>query len=863
MAGVLLQRGGIMDKYNKQKLFLVVTVNLSCLCLSVLPVSPVFGEEVTSVEINSYIEKLGSDNEFGKALLTLRNIGSKAVPDLIKALKHKNPQIRAYAASALGTIGKKEAALVIVPALTQALNDTQTLENDELQVRLFAASALGAIGEKAASAVPSLVKLLTDQDPQMRVSAATALGFIGKTAVSAVPNLTKTLKTDPNSKVRSSATFALWMIGKQAPSAVVPVLTKALKDEKAEVRSLAALSLGKIGFPAASAFPELTQALKENQSSQIDGVLTSVGDNANKGLAGIAEGYQDNASKLSTKELEKAISNLESTLKVSDDLKDKFTEEEKAPLRRSLAFLKKEKQSRLFNEILNLITKHPWAAGTLIYILLMPSICITLLQLRPLWLLGINDVLKPYTDFTLPASVGGMKLPLRFVLFFGFFHYHPRVLDAWVAARINAAKEGFSKKKTVTERSVYIPISVVLDGINLANITATDLQPIFNKQRATLLIWGEGGTGKTSFACQLAKWAMSEKLNERLCTHQMLPILLENELDAYANSEMLNITSLQKAICGQLQALISEAEPVDTELVTHLLRQRRILVIADHLSEMSNATRNLIRPADTDFSVNALIVTSRLEEKLDDIPKTTMKPLRIEGNRLSSFMEAYLTYRDKRDLFTDTEYFDACRRLSLMVGQRNITALLAKLYAEQMIASKEGIAVDLPNNIPDLMLAYLNELNRNKAENEPDNRTVQRDAKVIAWECLKRTFRSTTAKLEDVLTALDDQDTIQTRLEYLEKRLRLLQIMGAAQDKIRFTLDPLAEYLAALHLIDCYGSDETAWRNFLAQADSIPDLEATKGFLLAVQDCCLAIGTEVNIPNFVTSELAKKMCLTA
>jgi len=313
---------------------------------------------------------------------------------------------------------------------------------------------------------------------------------------------------------------------------------------------------------------------------------------------------------------------------------------------------------------------------------------------------------------------------------------------------------------------------------------------------------------------------------------------------------------LTEAICGQLQALIGEAEPIADELLAHLLRQRRILVIVDHLSEMSEATRKQIRPGDPDFTANALIVTSRLEEKLDEIPKTTIKPLRVAGDRLSSFMEAYLTQRGKRNLFDDPEYFDACRRLSLMVGQRNITVLLAKLYAEQMIAIKEGTAIDLPNNIPDLMLAYLNELNRGAAENEPDNRTVQRDAKAIAWECLKQTFRPTTAILNDVLVALDAHDNAKTRLEHLKKRLHLIDIIGSAEDKIRFALDPLAEYLAGLYLLDSYGNDKTSWHNFLTQAEATSDIELIKGFLLAIQDCYLAKGAEAQIPDFVGAKLA-------
>jgi hypothetical protein len=67
-----------------------------------------------------------------------------------------------------------------------------------------------------------------------------------------------------------------------------------------------------------------------------------------------------------------------------------------------------------------------------------------------------------------------------------------------------------------------------------------------------------------------------------------------------------------------LQASIGETEPIPDELCDRLLRQRRILVIVDHLSEMSEATRKEIRPGHLDFLVNALIVTSRLDEKLDE-----------------------------------------------------------------------------------------------------------------------------------------------------------------------------------------------------------------------------------------------------
>lgn len=57
--------------------------------------------------------------------------------------------------------------------------------------------------------------------------------------------------------------------------------------------------------------------------------------------------------------------------------------------------------------------------------------------------------------------------------------------------------------------------------------------------------------------------------------------------------------------------------------------------------------------------------------------------------------------------------------------------------------------------------------------------------------------------------------------------------------------------------MDCYKNDETLWRGFLAQAESMPNVEAIKGFLLAVLDCCVAKVTEVQVPDFVAEELAK------
>src|SRR3954470_17902370 len=79
---------------------------------------------------------------------------------------------------------------------------------------------------------------------------------------------------------------------------------------------------------------------------------------------------------------------------------------------------------------------------------------------------------------------------------------------------------------------------------------------------------------------------------------------------------------------------------------------------------------------------------------LGNLTKHMVEPMRIEGKRLSVFLDAYLNERRKRDLFDDPEYFDACSQLSRMVGERDVTVLLAKLYADQMVATKESPTSD-------------------------------------------------------------------------------------------------------------------------------------------------------------------------
>ena len=683
------------------------------------------------------------------------------------------------------------------------------------------------------------------KDIEFRFYVASALIMLGETAV--IEIFSEEFLENQNLQIRFAAVWALGDFEEKAP---VQLFIKALEDKSPDIRITAMEALERIGDKAILTLPALIDNLKHDNSK--------VRFYAPGYVVMFVENYRNQTEKLSFQELEKGIVTLEKALKeleaTEKEVKQDFAKP-KLSINNALSTLQKEKDSRLISRVVEWMVKYPWFAAVIIYIIFLPSLWSSLLLIRPLWLLKINQKLQPLSNIQLPEALGGLTISIPGIIFLEPFTYHPRVLDAWVGTHIKIARDNFSQKKTVSNRAEHISLPVILNKKTVANFSGNDLKDCFEKKLTNILIHAEGGSGKTSLACQLAKWGMSYDVNIRPAKHRMLPILIEQELDVEGEGNQAFV----QEISGQLQVLIGESQVIPTKLVENLLRQRRILVIIDHFSEMSEATRKQIRPASPNFPANALIVTSRLEESLDNVPKTTLKPLRVSGNQLSSFMEAYLTQRGKRDLFDDAEYFDACRRLSLMVGKRNITALFAKLYAEQMIAKvaieQDDFVDDLPLSIPDLMLGYLNELNRETTESELDNRTVQKDAKIIAWECLKKTFRPGTAKLDDVVTVLENQDSVNARLQHLEKRLRIIQINEPARDKVRFALDPLAEYLAALYLVDSYGRDKDKWMEFINQAKSVKDLDTIQGFLLAVQDCCVA--NPEDVPNFVVASLSE------
>lgn len=643
----------------------------------------------------------------------------------------------------------------------------------------------------------------------------------------------------------------------QCGEASATTLAESLSNPNVNMRLYAVQTLGQMGWDAEAAVSSLVLAIQEDADTRIR-------HEAAIALDQIVRGSESHLKQLQGWQIQeiKPLIDLQNQLReaqkaLAEDNSDWTT---KAADRETLRLLSRFLDDRLSPlteqptyQVLSWGQNNPWmvviGAGAIALI----TAYGTIFWLRPLWLLKLGDgvieaIAKlPQVGTTL-SSVLKTLVPLK---------YHPRVLDAWIEQHWQNVKAGFLKLDTVKDRQIHIPLPVRLDGAVVNQLSSNDLSPAFQQRTAVLLITGEGGAGKTSLTCQIALWG----LEKCLANYRLLPVLIETELD--------DKKTLLEAIAGQLKALINKQDDIPPELLQKLLQHQRILVIVDHLSEMSETTRKQVTPELAGFPAKALIVTSRLEELLGKVPKTVLKPLQIEANRLWPFMSAYLESIHKQDLFVDDEYSDACDRLRRIAGERSITVLLARLYIDHMIQEREGAGGILPDSVPKLMLSYLNRLNQNiDSSQKRDDLDVQRDAQIVAWECLRHTYRPTLVKKEDAIAALKCQEATEdtkARLDYLEHRLQLLQ-SPEPKDKIRIILDPLAEYLAAIYCVDRHCSQEnseTAWRNFFQEIDQTLEQasetsEVIRGFLLAVWDCCEDKAKERKIPDFVATELDPK-----
>jgi len=718
-----------------------------------------------------------------------------------------------------------------VPVATNLAEDDWALdeipESSKVNPCIYALEALESATARPDEVLPKLQGIVNGPPTAaLFAAAARALGAYGINALPARKELLRLLQID---ETRQIAATALGELGRQGAIGL-PHLVRAFDHD----------STKESGFTRSSAYATYGVAIDKIRSDMISGADE---------IAGRSDTFKD------------AMRYLNESIKLTGDFAPHFKASEREPLERirqnligARSALQNAERARLLSHIIRTIQDSKAlqiALGITAWLAAWLLVCRLLLRYRPLALLSWHRRLKPYSAVKI-AKID-IPIPLSELCLVSFFAFNDRVLDAWVAKYIEVAGKRFLARDTVKKRLAHIQLPAELDGKTVqSGLTAGLIREIL-QQRTCLLIHGEGGAGKTSLACQMAFWGMSDDVSQRLCSHRTLPILIDHSLTAASEGR----DALRDAIAGQLATLIDESDPVPDELLDRLLRKGRLLVIVDHFSEMPEDTRAMIRPVVADFPVRLLVITSRLPETLDGAVTARIRPLRIRFADISRFMQLYLEECGALENLDPIAFHEYCGRLAQIAGGSDVTVLFAKLFADLM-AGRNAATFDpnMPRNAPELVLSYLNNLNANRAAADPNNREVQKAARIAAFECVRRECSPQSAAVDLIVEKIGQNG--RDHLEYLQQRLGVVQSAGPAEDSIRFVLDPLAEYLAAIERIETAAANEIEWRTFLRNLRALgTSIDRARGYIRALVDCIQHTATA--IPDFVLPELKHEL----
>lgn len=425
-----------------------------------------------------------------------------------------------------------------------------------------------------------------------------------------------------------------------------------------------------------------------------------------------------------------------------------------------------------------------------------------------------------------------LRALLRWLVCIAPFEDRPRTLDAWLQHHLGALQRSFAAIPAVQLRSQVHRRPLAVDGRAPQPFELADARRLLgtgdaagDTRHTVLVIHGEGGSGKTTLACELARWAWAPNAAERLHPgHAIVPVLIERDLAAglaQPSAQQVEL-KLVEAVRSELQRMLDGRHArVDDTLVRQLLAQRRLMVIVDHLSEMSEASRLLLeRVGNADFPVRLLVLTSRFRENGIAGAHRVQTP-QVAGAAAASelywhFVRAEHVQRFGEPL-RDDRYALALARLDelhLIVRDRSVSVLLVKLYADFVVSGFDaaGVAEMTPRSVPQVMQWHVRNSSRDAAKSQSAHSELLlleeslADAKIVGWECVRPTLAPGKAwkdQLYAVLPARASGRHAQQRLEWLMVKASLVrQYDYGSTDEVTFVMDPLAEYLAAFHLAD-------------------------------------------------------------
>jgi hypothetical protein len=251
------------------------------------------------VELRKRIQELlkvisfrSHSGDYKDAVVELKSLGRKAVYVLSEQLWHKDRDLRRDAARALGLLGPD--GMEAIPSLIRMLGDDQSpsetpewalgqmgaiaipelieaVRSSNQRVRRRALDALRECARNSDDVIDALACGLQDEAPDLRNIAARLLGLMGPRAARAVPAFVRALSIEQEGWNRYMMRVALGYVG----PAAVPALVEALTDESQEIRKVAACALSTHSWEYSGTIARSLACIKNESNEDVRTDLTS------------------------------------------------------------------------------------------------------------------------------------------------------------------------------------------------------------------------------------------------------------------------------------------------------------------------------------------------------------------------------------------------------------------------------------------------------------------------------------------------------------------------------------------------------------------------------------------------------------
>jgi len=445
---------------------------------------------------------------------------------------------------------------------------------------------------------------------------------------------------------------------------------------------------------------------------------------------------------------------------------------------------------------------------------------------RPLWILKLHRLTKlnEIEKIKIPGLGAAGQFLAGLLTLLPIFVKHRRTLDAWIVENQALFRRGWEGHRETGYVPLPIRIGDPLSGELIDRPGPEDIRRRIAKPRSAIQIIGPGGAGKTTLTCQIASWAFDQELGD----HPMLPVWVDEELDS-------DLKTLRSVVKAKLTAVLTN-EDLEDAFFEALLKRQRILVIVDRLSERSAITQRHIENLYRSAKIGSLVLTSRVSRILEGVQSVGIYLQPLDSSTLlhfvTSLLRAYRSDEVQAKAFSKIkEQTDLGNRVASLISLRTdkgeedvaLVPLPVRLFVEQAIQLvRNGQSLDeLPASLPEVYFLYLRRVNPldSSVPHFLTGDQMLKIAKALGKVALQPDFVpkefSRTAAVSALKAVEEPVTNTYDPIERLKLNGVLIEKQGGLDCRLRFALDPIAEFLAAAAYAEELGSSTKAWDDIL------------------------------------------------